>query len=88
VAYRLTKKPLIIGGLALGVGYCCAFIKRTPRPVSRELMAFHRREQMTKLKAILIAVLTFKRLDTFNVAQDSSVLACMPFESKGDRARS
>src|ERR1700689_5037431 len=45
VAYKLTKQPLIIGGTALGAGYCWAFIRRTRRPVSRELMAFHRKEQ-------------------------------------------
>ena len=70
VAYRATKQPYIIGGLALGLGYCWAFLKRTPRPVSRELMAFHRKEQMTKLKAILKSVLTFKPIDSFKVVEE------------------
>src|SRR5208283_1102567 len=39
VAYRAAKQPYIIGGLALGVGYLWAFLRRAPRPVSRELMA-------------------------------------------------
>jgi biofilm PGA synthesis N-glycosyltransferase PgaC len=70
VAYKLTKQPLIIGGTALGAGYCWAFIRRTPRPVSRELMAFHRKEQMAKLKAILKSLVTFKRVDNFNVERN------------------
>jgi hypothetical protein len=65
----MTKQPFIIGGLALGLGYCWAFLRRAPRPVSRELMAFHRKEQMTKLKAIFGRLLTFKRIDNFNLTE-------------------
>ena len=70
VAYRTTKRPYLFSGLALGLGYCWAFLRRTPRPVSRELMAFHRHEQMLKLKAILKSVLRFRKVDNFNVTQD------------------
>lgn len=66
-AYRATKPPYIFEGTALGLGYCWAFLLRTPRPVSRELMAFHRKEQMAKLKAILKSVLRFRRVDNFNL---------------------
>jgi poly-beta-1,6-N-acetyl-D-glucosamine synthase len=65
VAYRTAKQPLC--GMALGLGFCWAFIRRTPRPVSRELMAFHRKEQMTKLKSILKSLGRFKRVDNFTV---------------------
>jgi glycosyltransferase involved in cell wall biosynthesis len=70
VAYRTTKRPYIFAGLALGLGYCWAFVRRTPRPVSRELMAFHRHEQMVKLRAILKSLFTFRRVDNFNVTQN------------------
>jgi poly-beta-1,6-N-acetyl-D-glucosamine synthase len=70
VAYRTTKRPYIFAGLALGLGYCWAFLRRTPRPVSRELMAFHRHEQMVKLRAILKSLFTFGRVDNFNVTHD------------------
>jgi len=70
VAYRATKRPYLIGGLALGLGYCWAFLRRTPRPVSRELIAFHRGEQMHKLGAILKSLLTFKPVDNFSVVAD------------------
>lgn len=69
VAYRTTKQPFIIGGIALGFGYCWAFLCRIPRPVSKDLMAFHRKEQMLKLKAILKSIVRFKRVDNFSVGQ-------------------
>jgi poly-beta-1,6-N-acetyl-D-glucosamine synthase len=69
VAYRITKRPYLFSGLALGLGYCWAFLRRTPRPVSRELMTFHRQEQMLKLKAILKSLMRFRRVDNFNVTQ-------------------
>jgi len=40
------------------------------RPVSRELMAFHRKEQIAKLKAILKSVLSFNTVDNFEVLPD------------------
>jgi len=67
VGYRATKKPYIVNGLALGLGYCWALVRRTPRPVSLELMRFHREEQMAKLKAILKNLARFKHIDSFNV---------------------
>ena len=70
VTYRAIKQPFIVGGLALGLGYCWAFLRRTPRSVSQELMAFHRKEQMAKLKAILISVLRFKRINNFKLVQE------------------
>lgn len=70
VAYRSAKRPYIIGGLALGSGFCWAFLRRTPRPVSRELMAFHRKEQMVKLKLILKSLAKLKGVDNFNVASN------------------
>jgi glycosyltransferase involved in cell wall biosynthesis len=52
-AYQLTRKPYVIGGLALAVGYVAASIRRVQRPVSRDFVAFHRREQMRRLRAFL-----------------------------------
>jgi len=68
-AYRTLKTPYIVGGMALGLGYCWAALCRTPRPVSRQLMAFHRKEQIDKLKAILKRLVRFKRIDSFNVVE-------------------
>ena len=68
VSYRMVKPPILIGGLALLAGYSWAGIRRINRPVSRELMHFHRREQMKKLRAIFGALLRFKKVDSFRVA--------------------
>jgi poly-beta-1,6-N-acetyl-D-glucosamine synthase len=70
VAYRMTKRPVLIDGLALLSGYCWAAIRRTKRPVSPELMRFHRREQMKKLRAILGTLLRLKKVDSFRVATE------------------
>jgi len=67
VAHRAMKPPYILDGLALAAGYCWAFARHTPRPVSRELVAFHRGEQMTKLKAIFKAIFRLKKVDVFDV---------------------
>jgi biofilm PGA synthesis N-glycosyltransferase PgaC len=49
-AYQMTKKPMILGGLMLVSGYVWALIRRVERPVSPELVAFYRREQMQRLR--------------------------------------
>jgi poly-beta-1,6-N-acetyl-D-glucosamine synthase len=48
--YQMTKKPFVIGSLMEAAGYVCAWIRRDERPVSRELVAFCRHEQMVRLK--------------------------------------
>jgi biofilm PGA synthesis N-glycosyltransferase PgaC len=65
VAYRITKQPVLTGGLALLAGYSWAALRRIKRPVSGDLMRFHRKEQMKKLEFILRAVLSFKKPDSF-----------------------
>lgn len=67
-AYRFFKRPFALGGIALGLGYAWAFVRRRHRPVSAELMAFHRREQMSKLKKILGRILRLRRVDNFELA--------------------
>jgi glycosyltransferase involved in cell wall biosynthesis len=67
VAYRMTKKPVLAGGLALLCGYCWAAIRRTKRAVTPELMHFHRREQMKKLRAIFHTLFRFKKVDSFHL---------------------
>src|SRR5215469_962402 len=51
--YQMTRRPVILGGLALGVGYFWAAVQRLERPVSREMVAFRRQEQMQRLKNFL-----------------------------------
>jgi glycosyltransferase involved in cell wall biosynthesis len=72
VAYRATKRPFLIEGMALFAGFCWAAIRRIKRPVSPELMQFHRREQMKKLRAIFRSVLTFNKVDNFRLEPKGS----------------
>lgn len=49
-AYQMTRKPFVLRGLALETGYLWAFLRHAKRPVTREFVEFHRREQMQRLK--------------------------------------
>jgi GT2 family glycosyltransferase len=53
VAYQMSKRPFVIAGLMLGAGYIWALLRREQRPVSGELVAFRRREQMQRLRKFL-----------------------------------
>jgi glycosyltransferase involved in cell wall biosynthesis len=70
VAYRTMKHP--VEGVALLSGYCWAALRRTKRPVSPELMRFHRREQMKKLRTIFRSLLRFKKIDNFSLLTERS----------------
>jgi poly-beta-1,6-N-acetyl-D-glucosamine synthase len=48
--YQMTQRPLVLGGLMVGSGYFWAMVTRRPRPISDELIAFRRSEQMQRLK--------------------------------------
>src|SRR5437773_9042587 len=72
VAYRMTKPPVLIDGLALLSGYCWAAIRRAERCVTPELMRFHRQEQMQKLRAIFRSILRFKKVDNFSLMIDET----------------
>jgi glycosyltransferase involved in cell wall biosynthesis len=65
--YQTAKRPYLLGGIALLGGYLTAALDRTERPVSDELMRFHRKEQMAKLRSILAALCSFKRMDAFEI---------------------
>jgi hypothetical protein len=51
-AYQISRSPLVVGGVALGAGYVWSAIKGVQRPVSTDLVRFHRREQMQRLKRV------------------------------------
>jgi hypothetical protein len=72
IVYRAAKRPYLVGAFALGAGYLWAFLRQTRRPVSEELMRFHRREQMAKLRAIVNSTLRFRRVDNFDVVTDTN----------------
>lgn len=53
VLYQMRNRPVFLGGLALGLGFLWAMIRRAEIPLSSELVAFVRREQLGRLKAFL-----------------------------------
>lgn len=65
--YRMTKPPYIIGGIALLAGFLGAFLSRAERPVSPELMRFHRSEQMLKLKKIVSSLFALRKVNSFEL---------------------
>ena len=50
VAYQITKKPYLLRGLAIGLGFMNAVVSRKQRSVSKEFIEFHRHEQLLRLK--------------------------------------
>jgi glycosyltransferase involved in cell wall biosynthesis len=60
-SFQFAKPPYLVGGLALMIGYLWGWIGGRERPVSRELMAFHRGEQMARLKGLLRRSAPFQR---------------------------
>jgi glycosyltransferase involved in cell wall biosynthesis len=51
--FQLTKKPYVIGSAFLLAGYAYSWAAGVKRPISYELMQFHRREQIGRLKQLL-----------------------------------
>jgi len=52
-AFQMTKRPYVFGGVFLLCGYFSCWISKYERPVSSELMRFHRNEQLGRLKRLL-----------------------------------
>jgi len=70
-AYRMSKRPYVLNGLAVGLGYAWAWARRIDRAVSDDLMRFHRGEQLRKLRAILRSTLALRRPDHFLITPSS-----------------
>lgn len=54
--YQMSRRPYVMGGCALFLGYFWAMLCRDQRPVSQELVDFQRRDQLKRLRVF------FKRL--------------------------
>ena len=59
--FQMTKRPDILGGICLMAGYVWCWATRTRRPVSAELIDFHRQEQIARLKQLLTGRLRLNR---------------------------
>jgi glycosyltransferase involved in cell wall biosynthesis len=61
VLYQMSKRPFIFGGVMLACGYSWAMVRREPRPVTAEMKAFVRREQMDRLKRFFVNFPVFRK---------------------------
>ena len=52
--FQMARKPYLLGGLFLLAGYWWAWMTRVKRPISSELMRFHRHEQIERLRHLLL----------------------------------
>ena len=59
--YQMTKKPYVVGGGLLFIGYSWALLSSVERPVSKELIKFRRGEQMQRLKMFIVDSLKFNK---------------------------
>jgi hypothetical protein len=57
----MKEKPYVIGGLCLYAGYLFGALMRIERPLSYDLISFHRREQMARLKSIFLKSFRMER---------------------------
>jgi poly-beta-1,6-N-acetyl-D-glucosamine synthase len=60
--YHMKNKPYLLGGLLLFSGYLWASVLGAERPISAELVAFRRKEQMQRLKAMFRKFFCRKRV--------------------------
>jgi poly-beta-1,6-N-acetyl-D-glucosamine synthase len=59
--YQMSRKPILLGGLILLIGYFWALVKRAKKPVSEEFVVFRGKEQMEWLKEYLIKTVHFPK---------------------------
>ncbi len=60
--YQMTaSRPYVLSGALLMSGYLWAFLSRAERPISDELMKFHRKEQMVRLKGMFGKIVGFRK---------------------------
>jgi len=52
----MRRQPLVIGGILFELGYLWAMLRRMPRVVSPDLMAFHRGEQIARLRRDILRI--------------------------------
>jgi glycosyltransferase involved in cell wall biosynthesis len=53
--FQMKARPYVLGGLFLVLGYFWAMVRRTPRPIAPELIAFHKTEQLRRLRKMIFS---------------------------------
>lgn len=59
--YQMSRKPILVGGSILLIGYFWALIKSVKKPVSQEFVDFRGKEQMIWLKEYFIKAIHFSK---------------------------
>jgi glycosyltransferase involved in cell wall biosynthesis len=59
--FQMRNRPFILGGVCLVLGYGWAWASRKPSPIPQELRAFHRREQMARLRRLSARAMRLSR---------------------------
>lgn len=54
--FQMGRSPYFVGGMCLLLGFCWAYLTNVERVVTPELMHFHQREQMQRLRRIVLRV--------------------------------
>jgi biofilm PGA synthesis N-glycosyltransferase PgaC len=62
VFYQMTRRPFLIRGLLLFAGYSWACLAKVERPISVELLRFHRQEQLRRLQTLIRRLLLLQGL--------------------------
>jgi poly-beta-1,6-N-acetyl-D-glucosamine synthase len=52
-AYQMSRRPFFLGGAMILSGYVWSAVRGVKRPITRELVQFNRREQMSRLRDFL-----------------------------------
>ena len=72
ICYRAVRRPYLVGGLTLLMGYSPGCAAADERPISSQLIEFHRREQMRKLRAIVRSMVGLRRTSKFRMMMTHS----------------
>lgn len=56
ITFQLTRKPYVVGGAFLLLGYSWGFVSRMRRDIPEDLLRFHRSEEMERLSAAFIRI--------------------------------
>jgi poly-beta-1,6-N-acetyl-D-glucosamine synthase len=86
-AYQMKHRPYVIGGLALGWGYAWSMLRRAESPLSSELVAFVRREQMERLKRLFGGARRRKHLNVAPVPGVSALAGSSSSAQVGEQGR-
>jgi glycosyltransferase involved in cell wall biosynthesis len=66
IGYQMKHRPYVLGALALGSGFAWSMVRHTKSPLSRELVSFVRREQMSRLKKLFGVSKTQSQLENYS----------------------